>query len=276
MFNFASSENTFSSPYLYYEGGGYGVFVNNSDVPTSQGGTWDASNGITVPEFAAAAETSSDHTNLNPFKIASGVTLPGNELTFETYFRAVDSGEVNAKLNIFRLYYYGDTWSWSNIKYISLNINGDGQQGRNGGGGGSLILDIKTTGSGAHNGHLPNFTYTTPISDNDPSKPNPLLQMPMSDFVHVAITLSAAEAASGGYGVHFFINGQKETFAGNGRPSLTADIDLTAYPFDIYSGIDEKHGTQHGRYDGEARMKFFNVHSSVLSDAEILSRYNAL
>ena len=91
MFNFASSENTFSSPYLYYKDGGYGVFVNNSDVPTSQGGTWDASNGITVPEFAAAAYTSTDHTNLNPFKIASNVNLTGNEITFETYFKALDS-----------------------------------------------------------------------------------------------------------------------------------------------------------------------------------------
>ena len=270
MFNFASSGNTFNSPYLYYEGGGYGVFVNNSDIPTSQGGTWDASNGITVPEFAAAAHTSSDHTNLNPFKIASGATLPGNEITFETYFRADDSGEENYQLNIFRLFYYGETYSSANVKSISLNINGNGNGGGNGGGGGRLTFAIKGISGES------NFSYTTPMSDNDPSAPNSDLEMPMSDFVHVAVTLSAAEAASGGYGVHFFINGQKETFAGNGRSSLSSTIDLTANPFDIYSGIDDKHTSIHGRYDGEARMKFFNVHFGVLSDAEILARYNAL
>lgn len=271
MFNFASSENTFSSPYLYYKDGGYGVFVNNSDVPTDGSGTWDANNGIFVPEYADAAYTNYHTPELiNPFKIASGATLPGNEITFETYFRADDSGYENAQLNIFRLYYYGETHSSTNVKSISLNINGNGPGGGNYGGGGKLTFAIKGISGES------NFSYTTPSSDNDPSEPNSDLEMPMSAFVHVAITLSAAEAASGGYGVHFFINGQKETFAAYGRPSLSSTIDLTANPFDIYSGIDNNHGSIQGRYDGEARMKFFNVHFGVLSDAEILARYNAL
>lgn len=270
MFNFASSGNTFNSPYLYYEGGGYGVFVNNSDVPTDGSGTWYPYGGIVVPEYANDAHTNQSSPNINPFKIASNVNLTGNEITFETYFRALDSGEENAQLNIFRLYYYGETHSSANVKSISLNINGNGPGGINGGGGGRLTFAIKGVSGES------NFTYTTPMSHNDPSEPNSDLQMPMSDFVHVAITLSAAEAANGGYGVHFFINGQKETFAGHGRSSLSSTIDLTANPFDIYSGIDNNHGSDVGRYDGVCYMNFFNVHFGVLSDAEILSRYNAL